>query len=69
MSDDPYRMYIVIRRGAFTSLDEGGRKVGLAAEFVLVFFGLTSDSQSIFQGFILLIAVAIDGYRARRLPS
>jgi ribose transport system permease protein len=35
----------------------------------LVFFGLTSDSQSIFQGFILLIAVAIDGYRARRQPS
>ncbi len=35
----------------------------------LVFFGLSSDSQSIFQGFILLIAVAIDGYRARRLPS
>ena len=31
MSDDPYRMYIVIRRGAFTTLDEGGRMVGLAA--------------------------------------
>lgn len=31
MSDDPYRMYIVVRRGAFTSLDEGGRMVGLAA--------------------------------------
>lgn len=32
----------------------------------LVFFGLSSDSQAIFQGFILMIAVAIDGYRARR---
>ncbi|MDA0138292.1 beta-eliminating lyase-related protein [Solirubrobacter sp. CPCC 204708] len=31
MTDDPYRMYIVIRRGAFTSLSEGGRMVGLAA--------------------------------------
>jgi threonine aldolase len=31
VSDDPYRMYIVVRRGAFTSLDEGGRMVGLAA--------------------------------------
>lgn len=32
----------------------------------LVFFGLSSDTQSIFQGFILVVAVAIDGYRARR---
>lgn len=32
----------------------------------LVFFGLSSDTQSIFQGVILMIAVAIDGYRARR---
>lgn len=32
----------------------------------LVFFGLSSDTQSIFQGIILIIAVAIDGYRARR---
>ena len=31
MTDDPYRMYIVIRRGAFTSLSDGGRMVGLAA--------------------------------------
>ena len=31
MNDDPYRMYVVVRRGAFTSLDEGGRMVGLAA--------------------------------------
>ena len=31
VNDDPYRMYIVIRRGAFTTLDEGGRMVGLAA--------------------------------------
>ncbi|HEY0853610.1 MAG TPA: ABC transporter permease [Devosia sp.] len=35
----------------------------------LVFFGLSSDTQSIFQGFILVIAVAIDGFRARRTPS
>lgn len=35
----------------------------------LVFFGLASDTQSIFQGFILMFAVAIDGYRARRTPS
>jgi ribose transport system permease protein len=32
----------------------------------LVFFGLSSDTQSIFQGAILMIAVSIDGYRARR---
>ena len=32
----------------------------------LVFFGLSSDTQTIFQGFILVAAVAIDGYRARR---
>lgn len=32
----------------------------------LVFFGLSSDSQSIFQGLILIVAVAIDGFRARR---
>jgi ribose transport system permease protein len=35
----------------------------------LVFFGLSSDSQSIFQGLILIFAVAIDGLRARRTPS
>lgn len=34
----------------------------------LVFFGLSSDTQSIFQGLILIIAVAIDGLRARRGP-
>lgn len=35
----------------------------------LVFFGLSSDTQSIFQGIILIIAVSIDGYRAlRRTP-
>jgi ribose transport system permease protein len=35
----------------------------------LVFFGLSSDTQSIFQGIILVIAVSIDGYRAlRRAP-
>ena len=32
----------------------------------LVFFGLSSDTQSIFQGLILVIAVAIDGFRARK---
>jgi ribose transport system permease protein len=32
----------------------------------LAFFGLSSDVQSIFQGVLLIIAVAIDGYRARR---
>ena len=32
----------------------------------LVFFGLSSDTQSVFQGVLLIIAVAIDGYRARR---
>lgn len=32
----------------------------------LVFFGLSSDTQSIFQGAILIIAVAIDGFRARK---
>ena len=32
----------------------------------LVFFGLSSDTQSIFQGSLLMIAVAIDGYRARK---
>ncbi|MBN9024282.1 MAG: ABC transporter permease [Rhizobiales bacterium] len=32
----------------------------------LVFFGLSSDTQSIFQGLILISAVAFDGYRARR---
>ncbi|MCC5974648.1 MAG: ABC transporter permease [Rubellimicrobium sp.] len=34
----------------------------------LVFFGLASDWQLIFQGFILVFAVAFDGYRARRAP-
>jgi ribose transport system permease protein len=32
----------------------------------LVFFGLSSDTQTIFQGIILIVAVAADGYRARR---
>ena len=32
----------------------------------LVFFGLTSDWQAVFQGFILMLAVAIDGQRAKR---
>ena len=32
----------------------------------LVFFGLSSNWQAVFQGVILIIAVAIDGWRARR---
>ena len=32
----------------------------------LVFFGVSSDAQSIFQGLILTFAVAMDGLRARR---
>jgi ribose transport system permease protein len=32
----------------------------------LVFFGFASDRQLIFQGLILVVAVAIDGYRARK---
>jgi ribose transport system permease protein len=32
----------------------------------LVFFGLSSDTQSVFQGIILILAVAVDGYRTRR---
>ncbi len=33
----------------------------------LVFFGLSSNWQAVFQGFILIVAVAIDGWRARSL--
>jgi len=33
----------------------------------LVFFGLSSDWQAIFQGFILIVAVAMDGYRERNV--
>ena len=33
----------------------------------LVFFGLSSDAQAIFQGLILVIAVTIDGYRAKKV--
>ena len=36
--DDPLRMYIVIRRGAFETIDEGGRLAGLAAVRVLAEF-------------------------------
>lgn len=32
----------------------------------LAFFGLSSDAQAIIQGFILVMAVALDGYRARK---
>ena len=36
-------------------------------QVALVFFGLSSDAQAIFQGLILVIAVTIDGYRARKI--
>jgi hypothetical protein len=36
---DPFRMYIVVRRGAFTTIDEGGRLAGIAAVAVLHEFG------------------------------
>ncbi len=32
---DPFRLYIVVRRGAFDSIDEGGRLAGIAAVQVL----------------------------------
>jgi ribose transport system permease protein len=32
----------------------------------LVFFGLSSDWQAVIQGLVLILAVAIDGYRGRR---
>ena len=33
----------------------------------LVFFGLSSDAQAIFQGLILVLAVTFDGYRSRKI--
>ena len=33
----------------------------------LVIFGLSSDAQAIFQGLILVVAVTVDGYRARKV--
>jgi hypothetical protein len=36
---DPFRMYIVVRRGAFETVDEGGRLAGLAAVRALETFG------------------------------
>ncbi len=33
----------------------------------LVFFGFSSNWQAVFQGFILVVAVSLDGWRARRL--
>ena len=33
----------------------------------LVFFGLSSKWEAVFQGFILMVAVAIDGYRGKRV--
>jgi ribose transport system permease protein len=35
----------------------------------LVFFGFSSNWQQVFQGSILIVAVAIDGWRARRLTK
>src|SRR3954466_4530557 len=35
---DPLRMYIVVRRGAFETIDEGGRLAGLAAVRALAQF-------------------------------
>jgi hypothetical protein len=36
---DPFRMYIVVRRGAVETIDEGGRLAGLAAVRALATFG------------------------------
>jgi ribose/xylose/arabinose/galactoside ABC-type transport system permease subunit len=35
----------------------------------LVFFGLNSDWQIVFQGVILIIAVSIDGHRQRSVRA
>jgi ribose/xylose/arabinose/galactoside ABC-type transport system permease subunit len=35
----------------------------------LVFFGLTSSWQVVFQGMILILAVSIDAYRDRRVRA
>ncbi len=40
---DPLRMYIVVRRGAFESIDEGGRLAGLAAVRVLEQFPIDPE--------------------------
>src|SRR3954451_14203966 len=40
---DPLRMYIVVRRGAFETVDEGGRLAGLAAVRVLDEFGAAEE--------------------------
>jgi hypothetical protein len=40
---DPFRMYIVVRRGAFDSLAEGGRLAGLAAVRALREFGAPEE--------------------------
>jgi hypothetical protein len=43
---DPLRMYIVVRRGAFETIDEGGRLAGLAAVRVLDEFGAEPEWRS-----------------------
>jgi peptidyl-tRNA hydrolase len=40
---DPLRMYIVVRRGAFETIDEGGRLAGLAAVRVLEQFEIDPE--------------------------
>ena len=40
---DPFRLYIVVRRGAFETIDEGGRLAGLAAVRVLETFEIDPE--------------------------
>jgi hypothetical protein len=40
---DPFRMYIVVRRGAFESIDEGGRLAGMAAVQAVREFGVPDE--------------------------
>jgi hypothetical protein len=40
---DPFRMYIVVRRGAFATIDEGGRLAGLAAVRALSRFAVPDE--------------------------
>src|SRR3954449_13476993 len=40
---DPLRMYIVVRRGAFETIDEGGRLAGLAAARAVREFEVDSE--------------------------
>ncbi|HET6550056.1 MAG TPA: hypothetical protein VFG79_16450 [Solirubrobacter sp.] len=43
---DPLRMYIVVRRGAFDSIDEGGRLAGIAAVKALETFAGDPDLEA-----------------------